>query len=191
VITDEEVFEGEQSHIETFWPDRPHEDFIWTLGPTGESLPRFRVRRIAPVKRRDPWVYVTLGVWEATAQDAHGSEFLLLSPEENPLHVELLAMVANLHLDPRYRLNVGSTIDIGRPWIDGSAANHLLVSLPYPYGPALERCDLGERHIRFFWLVPITAAEAELARNNGHEALGRLLEESNVDLLAPKRRSLA
>jgi hypothetical protein len=190
VITDEEVFEGERSHLNGFWPDRPHEELVWTLGPIMQTLPRFRVRRIAPAERRDPWVYVTVGAWEATADQPHGTEFFLLSPEENPLHVELLAMVANLHADDRYRLNVGSTINIGRPWMEGSTADHLLVSLPYPYGPALEQCELGERHVRYLWLVPITATEANLVRQQGLEVLERLLEQSNVNVMSPKRRSL-
>jgi hypothetical protein len=191
LITDEEAFEGERSHLDGFWPDRVHEEFVWTLGPIGRSLPRFRVRRIAPAKRRDPWVYVTVGAWEATADDAHGTEFFLLSPSEDARHVELLSMVANFHADARYRLTVGSTMNIGRPWMDGSVADHLLVSLPYPYGPALELCQLRERHVRFLWLVPITAAEANLVRGQGLEALERLLEQSKVDVISPKRRSLA
>lgn len=191
MITDEEVFEGERSHLDAFWRDRPHEEFVWTLGPIGQSLPRFRVRRVAPAQRRDPWVYVTVGAWEATANEAHGTEFFLLSPTEDPRHVELLAMVANLHADARYRLKVGSTVNIGRSWLDGSAADHLLVSLPYPYGPALERCELRERHVRFLWLVPITAAEANLVQSQGLEVLESLLEQSNVDVISPKRRSLA
>jgi len=100
-------------------------------------------------------------------------------------------MVANLHADARYRLKVGSTVSIGRPWMEGAVADHLLVSLPYPYGPALERCELGERHIRYLWLVPITAAEANLARSQGLEALERLLERGDVNVVSPKRRSLA
>lgn len=191
MITTEEVFEGERSHLDGFWPDRSHEEFVWTLGPIGQSpLPRFRVRRIAPAERRDPWVYVTVGAWEATTDDAHGTEFFLLSPTEDPRHIELLAMVANLHADARYRLVVGSTVNIGRPWMDGATADHLLVSLPYPHGPALETCELGERHVRFLWLVPITAAEAALVQSQGMGALESMLEESNVDVISPKRRSL-
>jgi hypothetical protein len=190
LITDEEVFEGERSHLDRFWPDRSHEEFVWTLGPIRQSLPRFRVRCVAPAQRRDPWAYVTVGAWEATADDVHGTEFILLSPTEDPRHVELLAMVANLHADPRYRLGLGSTVDIGRPWMDDSAADHLLVSLPYPYGPALEKCDLGERHVQFLWVVPITGAEADLVRSRGMDALECMLEESNVDVISPKRRSL-
>jgi hypothetical protein len=100
----------------------------------------------------------------------------MLSPTGDPRHVELLAMVANLHADVRYRLKIGSTVNIGRPWMEGSAADHLLVSLHYPYGPVLERCELDERHLRFSWQVPFTDAEANLLRSQGMETLERLLE---------------
>ncbi len=186
-----EVFDGERSHLLRLWPDRPHEEFTWTLGPISMMLPRFRVRRIAPVEPRDPWIYVSVGAWEATLDQHHGTKFFLLSATENPLHVELLAMVTHLHADPRYRLKVGSTIDIGRPWTAGAAADHLLVSLAYPYGPSMEWCELGEYHVRFLWLVPVTAAEADLVRTHGLEILEQRLEENNVDVIAPDRPSLA
>jgi hypothetical protein len=59
--------------------------------------------------------------WEATADDIRGTEFFLLSPTEDPRHVELLAMVVNLHADARYRLRVGSTVSTGQPWMDDPA----------------------------------------------------------------------
>ncbi|HEY0561308.1 MAG TPA: suppressor of fused domain protein [Frankiaceae bacterium] len=190
MISTAEVFAGLRAHLDAFWPDRSHEEFVWSRGPIGTSLPRFRVRRIAPAIPSEPWVYVTVGAWEATGSDAHGTEFLLLSPVEEPLHVELLAMVANLHADARYRLHVGSTITIGRPWIDSSLADHLLVSLPYPYGPALEHCRLAERHLQLLWLVPITPAEAGIVEKQGLGALEPLLDQPGVDVLAPTRRSV-
>lgn len=64
-------------------------------------------------------------------------------------------MVASFHADERYRLSIGQTVDIGRPWIEGSSADHLLVSLPYPYGPGLEHCEAAGRHVQVLWLVPI------------------------------------
>lgn len=191
MITDENVFDGIRSHLDRFWPGRSQEEFVWTLGDIGKGLPGFRVRRIAPAERPDPWVYATVGAWQAAADNAHGTEFFLLSPREDPLHVELLAMVTNLHADSRYRLKVGSTMNIGRPWMEGSSADHLLVSLPYPYGPALEKCEIGEHHIRFLWLVPITGTEAQLVHDEGLEALEDRLEKSNIDVISPTRLPLA
>lgn len=117
-------------------------------------------------------------------------EFFLLSPRESPRHVETLAMLAHFHADARYRLSIGRTIDIGRPWMDDAAADHLLVSLPYLYGPALEHCTIGDRHVQLLWLVPITRQEAQYASECGLDALEELLERSGVDLLATHRSSL-
>lgn len=184
----DEVRDAVRRHVEGFWPDHPQEEFVWTLGPIEQRLPGFRVRRIAPVKPTDPWVYITIGACEAT--DGDGMEFFILSPSESPRHVETLAMAASFHADARHRLSVGQTVNIGRPWMEGSAADHLLVSLPYPYGPDLEHCEASGRHVQILWLVPITEAEAKYVRDRGLEALEQLLERNNVDVIAPKRRSL-
>jgi hypothetical protein len=184
----EEVRDSVRRHLAGYWPDRPQEEFAWTLGPIEERLPGFRVRRVAPVKPTDPWVYVTVGASEAA--DGDGVEFFILSRSESPRHVETLAMVASFHADERYRLSIGQTVNIGRPWMEGSAANHLLVSLPYPYGPSLEHLDAPGRHVQFLWLVPITEAEARYVREQGLEAVEQLLECSEVDVIAPSRRSL-
>ncbi len=133
---------------------------------------------------------MTIGAWEATVNEPHGTEFMLLSPTENPLHVELLAMVANLHADPRYRLCIGDTLKIGRPRLEGSASDHLLVSLPYPYGPEFEHCQVDDRHIQILWLVPITAAEAALVDDRGLEVLEQLLEDRRVNVVDPLRPSI-
>jgi hypothetical protein len=190
VITPEHVSHRVAQHVDRFFSGRRHEDFIWTTGSIQNSLPRFRTRRIKPAKRNEPWVYVSIGAWEATINQPHGNEFMLLSPTENPLHVELLAMVANLHADPRYRLDVGATLKIGRPWLDRSASDHLLVSLPYPYGPEFEHCQVDGRHIQILWLVPITAAEAAFVDDRGLEALEQSLEHRGVNVVDPLRPSV-
>ncbi len=168
----EEVRDAVRRHLEGFWPDHPQEEFSWTFGPVEERLPGFRVRRIAPVKPTDPWVYVTVGASGASR------------------HVETLAMVTSFHADVRYRLSIGRTVSIGHPWIDGAVADHLLVSLPYPYGPSFEHCDAPGRHVQVLWLVPITDAEARYVGERGLDALEQLLEQSDVDVISPRRRSL-
>lgn len=45
-----------------------------------------------------------------------------------------------------------------------ASADHLMVSLPYPYGPDLEWCETPSGKVQVLWLVPITGAEADLAR---------------------------
>lgn len=178
-----------RSHYSNFWADRDQEEFEWSLGPIGRRLPGFRVRRIVPGNTSEPWVYASVGAWQAT-DGVDSKEFFILSPTESPSHIETLAMAANLHADPAYRLGIGSTMNIGRPWMDGATAGHLLVSLPYPYGPALEHCDAAGTHVQVLWLVPITAGEAAHRRERGLEALEQLLETDGVDVLDPRRQSL-
>jgi hypothetical protein len=173
-------------HVADFWRGREQEEFEWTAGPIGARLPDFRVRRIAPAAKNEPWVYATVGAWRA--RDSEAKEFVLLAPAESPAHVETLTMIAFFHADRP--LDVGSTVRIGRPWTDDGVADHLLVSLPYPFGPALEHLDASGTHVRFLWLVPITAAEADYRRERGLEALEQLMEAENVNVVNPLRRSL-
>ena len=156
-------------------------------GPDPERLPRFRVRRIAPTHGDQPWIYATIGAWAASGPGEPALEFFLLSPVESPLHVELLSMVANYHADVRYRVGVGSVIDIGRGWLPGSSLDHLVVSLPYPLGPTFEWVHLGESHVRYLWLLPIYPSESALITSRGLEALEAKLESNAVDVLDPVR----
>ena len=176
-------------HVAGFWAEHDQEEFEWAAGPIGTRLPGFRVRRIKPRTQADPWVYATIGAWQAT-DGVQRKEFFLLSPTESPANVETLAMLTNFHADPKHRLSIGSTVNIGRPWLDGATADPLLVSLPYPYGPDLEHLQADDVHVQFLWLVPITAQEAEYCRGQGLEALEQLLEGDGVNVIDPQRPSL-
>lgn len=175
------------NHYDAFWPDRPQQNFSWELGPINTRLPGFRVRRVSPVRADDPWIYATVGAAEDGDPDA--KEFLLLAPVESPRHVETLAMIANFHADPNNKLSVRSIVDIGRPWMESANADHLLVSLPYPFGPRLEHCEAEGHHVQIVWLVPLTRSEAKFARTHGVEAIEQLLESGNVDVISPARPS--
>lgn len=188
MTSDDDLAAGIRRHISDFWPDSPQQEFTWTLGPIADRLPRFRVRRVAPARPSDPWVYLTVGASEATDDDK--AEFFILSPTETPRHVETLAMATYFHADPKYRLSVGRHVDIGRPWMEDSTAGHLLVTLPYPYGPRLEHFKDAGQHVQFRWLVPITAAEARYVDEQGLESFEQLLESRDVDVIDPKRPSV-
>ena len=152
-------------------------------------LPRFRVCRIAPVAASEPWAYVSIGAWEA-AGDGERLEFLILSPTETPRHVETLAMIANYHADLRYRLKAGDVVVIGHAWMEGATCDRLLVSLPYPYGPVLERCCAEGGEIRFLWLLPITQKEHEYLCANGAGALEERFQEAAIDAIDLQRVSV-
>lgn len=183
----DEIYVCERQHLGRFWAQCEQEEFSWSLGPIVDVLPRLRVRRIKPMRLADPWVYATVGAWEITATTNHGIEFILLSPSEDPRHVELLSMVANMHSDLRHRVKVGSVLPIGRGWAGNGSATNLLVSLPYPFGPDLEHLDCGATHIRYLWLVPITDDEAQLVRTQGLEALEARFDAAEVNMVDPSR----
>ena len=159
----------------------------WRAGPIEEVSPEFRV--LVVPRAADTAALVTAGM--SAPGDASPLELHLLDKTDRldadlrPV-TELLAAVAHFHRTAR-ALDVGHTVDFGRPWVEGSGCPHGLVSLPYLDGPALEWME--EPRVRFLWLIPITAAEREYKMARGLEALERKFEGGRVDLSDPLRRS--
>lgn len=179
-----------EHHLQTIWPESSIEAFEWSLGPIAASLPGFNVLRVGPAVKGQPWVYVSNGACKIESSDRERCEFFITSPEESPSHIETLAMMANIHADPRYRVHLGKVIDIGRPWVDGSEMQHLLVSLPFPYGPKFEYFLADGRTVRILWLLPISKDEAALALRAGVDALERRFDEVAIDYLDIHRSSV-
>lgn len=175
-----------ESHVRKFFRGHEVEDFIFPFGPIQDLLPRFRVLRVAPGPVTELWTYVSVGAWEV-GKDNSSLEFIIIAPEENPRHVELLAMIAYYHNN--HSLGLGHTFPIGEPWLDDSQCGHMLVSLPYPYGKELEICDAGNGHVHLYWLLPITAAEREFGMANGLEALEELFERQALEYWKQDRSS--
>ena len=67
----------------------------------------------------------------------------------------------------RRGLGAGHTFPIGEPWLPGLTCELFLVSLPYPFGPELEVCNLSDGHLHVLWLLPITVAEREFNVREG------------------------
>src|SRR5579875_1639120 len=103
-------------------------------------------------------------------------EFVISTAAEAPRAVELLAMT--VYCNRTGRLGLGHTVPIGEPWLPGSACDHLLVCLPYPFGPGLQTCHVGDLHVDVLWLLPITRAERDFKAAHGQEALERQFEEA-------------
>src|SRR5437763_16773349 len=99
-------------------------------------------------------------------------------------------MLATFHADKRLRLDLGSIVSIGDPWMPGSICDHLLISIPYPYGPKLEWLRLPEICVRFLWVLPITSREAAFVELNGLEPLEQKFDAATLDYLNPFRASV-
>lgn len=149
-----------RSHIQSVWEGRDIEYFSWELGPIKKALPDFQVARVRPQSRGQSWVYISEGMSAVHRGETVRLEVFVLSPTEEALHVELLAMIAHFCADPKLHLGLHSILDIGRPWMEDSLCDHLLISLPCTVGPRLEwmKPDSGEV-VRFLWALPITKSE--------------------------------
>ena len=162
-------------------------------GPVEEHVPGFRVVRVSPGPAHPNWVYVSAGCWDAMNEGGHGLEFLLVAPEDAPVHAERLAMVAYYHCTPEasFRLGVGHTVPLGQPWLAGSALDHLLVSLPYPFGPRFEVCEWDRGHARLLWLLPVTESERAFRHEHGLEALEQRFDGAGIRYWDAKREPVA
>ena len=98
-------------------------------------------------------------------------------------------MVAYYHAGPdQQRVDLGHTLDIGEPWTKQSLCTHLLISLPYAYGPELEICAGPTGHARILAVQPITPAERAFKIEHGVEALEQRLEEAEAAFANPSGR---
>lgn len=182
-------------HLHASWPERQLEFFKWDLGAIKKNVPYFRVARIRPREPNEPkksWVYVSLGMSLAASSPHEPIELFLLSPFEEALHVELLAMVANYCFESKTSLFLNRVFNIGRPWLEGSTCSHLLISLPYTLGPKVEWMMMppGQHSVRFLWALPITANEAAYAKAQGVEALEQLFDSHRINPVDPNRASV-
>jgi hypothetical protein len=62
--------------------------------------------------------------------------------------------------------------------------------LPYPWGPDFQRCHIGDRHVDFLWLLPITRAERDFKARHGLKALKQRFEHAGVTYTDVDRESL-
>jgi hypothetical protein len=183
------VYPALNQHVRGFFAGRQIEVFEYTADPVQRVLPRFRVVRVAPGPKSREWVYLSVGAWEADHDAEQGLEFLMVAPTDDGRIVELLAMTAYYHRD--FHLDLAHTFPIGDGWLYDSACDHLLVSLPYPFGPDLEWCRMqGGGNIRFLWLLPITEAENQFRHEHGLEALEQRFQETKIKFADPWRQSV-
>jgi Suppressor of fused protein (SUFU) len=176
-------------HVAGFFADRSAEVFGFSEGPTEQRLAGFHELCVSPAHGDRRWMYVSCGAWDAVHIGGHGLEFFLLAPERHQRHARIVAMSAYYHANPdqSYRLDVGHTVPLGEPWLPGSALDHLLVSLPYPYGPEFEICRWDDGHTRILWLLPITKSERDFRAEHGLEALEQHFDDTGLHYWDPQR----
>ena len=181
--------EAVEQHLCAFFAGHEITPLVWPVGPADQRLRGFRVLRIGPGPRTGLWVFASVGA--STIADGGRQEFVLCAPTDDPLHLETVAMVATYHAGGgRDRLGLGHTVPIGRPWVAGSECSVLLVSLPYPFGPELERCAIPSGEVQLLWLLPITEAELRFKQAYGLEALEQRFDAVGLEYWRPDRQSV-
>ena len=182
--------EAERSHIREFFLGHELVTCPLPSGPVQSALPHLEVLRVSPGPHTfDLWLYATLGAFTVPNQAGPGGlEFFLLVPAASQAHADLLAKAAYYHHG--HSLGVGHTYPIGEPFAPGSACDHILVSLPYPFGPDFEHCPVPNGHVHYLWLLPITASERAYKASHGLEALEVLFESSSFRYYDPLRPSV-
>lgn len=185
----DEVYPRLIQHLQSFFAGHSFALLHSQPGPITRVLPRFHVACIGPGPRTSLWTYASVGAWEASREAGGGLEFFVLvdrrDDEKNALR---LAMTAHYHHGEK--LGEQHTFPLGEPWEPGCGLDHVLVSLPYTFGPELEVCEVPGGHVHFLWLLPITRAEREFKADHGLDALEEKFEEGGIEYWNPFRRSM-
>ena len=175
-----------EQHIRRFFNGHQIAAQQFHQGPAVHDLPDLSVLEIGPGPRSAGWTYVTCGAWEATSTNL--LEYLMTADQARPRYVELLTIIAYYAISATF--GVGHTVSIGEPLLDGSLCEDVYLSLPYVFGPDLERFTLDGREGHILWAFPLTPAEKQYLLDNGVQALEDRLEDSRVEYWSPFRPSV-
>lgn len=176
-----------EAHLSKSW-GMPKANLRWPYGPIEKACPNFRVLLFE--RSRKTLAFATDGL--ASVGSLPKLELFVVlersrSQDVGDAIVENLAALAFHHLQGD-RLNLGHSVDFGRPFVPGSICTCGLISLPYLDGPSVEWSE--NRELRVLWLIPITAAERAMKTAHGLEALEQAFDANAVDLLDPLRSSV-
>jgi hypothetical protein len=174
-----------EAHYDAFFYGHTMIEHQWSIGPTIEIMPDFRVREYPPGPRSQLVTYVSVGASSIRNSAADRLEFAILSRDSDLRCVELITILSWFHSTTP--LGAGHTFNIGEPWKPGSSCDHLLISIPYPLGPDFRVCNLHDDLVHFYWLLPITKSEHDYKISNGLDALESLFDEAEFDFSDPFR----
>lgn len=175
------------AHYKTNWGS-DGEPLRFHRGPIQDLPQDFCVLKFKPSSSRQMWTYATCCM--SQPEDTYLVELHVFSPFESEDVVEVLTAVAHYHRTGR-KLDLGHTVNLGRPWISDSLCDHGFISLPYLDGPKLENLvTSSERAVSFYWLIPVTKGEVEYKKANGSDALEAKFEAAGFDYLNPNRSSV-
>lgn len=169
-------------HYGSVWKSIPNAE-QWTAGPMRNFNPDFCVLEFPPYTGRDMWTYATDGM---SLGNKDSIELHIFSNKQDSSLVELLTVVAYYSFTD-VQLNLGETVNFGKPWQESSLCAYGLISLPYLDGPELE--EMLEYPTKCYWLIPITQQERNFKAKFGLEALEEQFDLTQIDYVNPNRPS--
>ena len=171
------------AHYGNTWKSIPNVKQL-TAGPMRNFAPDFHILEFPPYPGRDMWTYATNGM---SLGSKNSIELHIFSTKKDSSLIELLTVVAHYSLTGT-QLNLGQTINFGRPWQEDSHCTHGLISLPYLDGPELEK--VKGYSTKCYWVVPITQQERNFKAEFGQEALEEKFDVAQIDYVNPNRPSV-
>jgi suppressor of fused protein SUFU len=175
-------------HVWRFFAGHKVTERQWAKSYVSELYPDFRVLEVKPGPKDRNWNYVSSGTWEVAQEGAGLTEFTIITDKPGVRQIQILTMNHPYHRD--HNLMVGDSYALGEPWVKDSNCTHMLVSLPYPYGPDFELCAIDDSHLHIYWLLPITEREHDYKVRNGAEALEEVFETQGLEYWKTKRKSV-
>ena len=177
-----------KEHYRSIWGSNIEEK-RWTRYPINTPNNDLTILEFKPTDKRKMWTYATCGM--SSLNHKTPIELHLFSAIQDDSLLELLTSVAYFH-NVEQSLNLGHTVNFGRPWQEDSECSYGLISLPYLDGPGLELFNPGnsDEIIFCYWLIPISLKERNYKMQYGLEALEEKFEESQFNYLDCSRESV-
>lgn len=173
-------------HTKTYFQSTARKQ-VWDEDFVKKNLPGLKCLEYQPSEDLAFFSYVSCGLASLLPDQEVKHEYVISSPFQTLEHAELMCMIAAAFIDRKAFFSLGDIISIGRPWITGSKADHLLVSLPYPYGSKLELAESALPNLQVLWLLPIYSTEVDFYHAEGLEALEQKFDEGGIRFCDPKR----
>lgn len=176
-----------KSHAENYFGS-PAQEQVWDKEFVAQKTPGLKCLEFQPSDELGYFSYVSCGLASLLPDEEVKHEYVISSPFMTPEHSELMLMIGAALINRKAFYGLGDIIKIGRPWIYGSEAEHLLVSLPYPYGPNLEIANSVLSDLRVLWLLPIYTSEVKYYESQGLDALEEKFDEQAIRFWEIDRR---
>lgn len=170
-------------HYQKSWNANPIAKKL-EVGPMKQLNPDFCVLEFAPFEGRTMWTYATNGM--SILLGRRTIELHIFSSIQDDSLVELLTVIAHYHATGN-EIQLGHTVNFGKPWQDNSKCTYGLISLPYMDGPDLE--SFPAYSTECYWLVPITLQERDYKIKFGLESLEEKFDLIGLDYVNPNRAS--